>query len=167
MDADATAVAAASKGGEIMAEYLANPVQNVALNAPILFNASIPCNKGYVYHEDETGVFILRGCTNNCFARYQVTFNGNIAIPEGGEVTPIAVAIAVSGEPRLTSRAIYTPADVDEYGNVTSTALITVPKGCCFSLSIEYVDATTDDATVTPTPLIEVQNANLVINRVA
>ena len=139
----------------------------VALNAPILFNASIPCNKGYVYHEDETGVFILRGITSNCFARYQVTFNGNIAIPEGGEVTPIAVALAVSGEPRLTSRAIFTPAAVDEYGNVTSTALITVPKGCCFSLSVEYVDATTDDATVTPTPLIEVQNANLVINRVA
>ena len=150
-----------------MAEYLANPVQAVALNAPILFNASIPCNKGYVYHEDETGVFILRGITRNCFARYQVTFNGNIAIPEGGEVTPIAVALAVSGEPRLTSRAIFTPAAVDEYGNVTSTALITVPKGCCFSLSVEYVDATTDDATVTPTPLIDVQNANVVINRVA
>lgn len=150
-----------------MAEYLANAVQNVALNAPVLFNASIPCRKGYVYHEDETGVFILRGCTNNCFARYQVTFNGNIAIPDGGEVTPIAVALAVTGEPRLTSRAIFTPAAVDEYGNVTSTALITVPKGCCFSLSVEYVDATTDDATVTPTPLIEVQNANLVIDRVA
>jgi hypothetical protein len=149
------------------AEYLANAVQEVALNSPILFNASIPCTRGYVYHEDETGVFILRGITCNCFARYQVTFNGNIAIPEGGEVTPIAVSIAVSGEPRLTSRAIFTPAAVDEYGNVTSTALITVPKGCCFSLSVEYVDATTDDATVTPTPLIEVQNANLVINRVA
>ena len=150
-----------------MAEFLKNDIQTVALNAPILFNASIPCNKGYVYHEDETGVFILRGITSNCFARYQVTFNGNIAIPEGGEVTPIAVALAVSGEPRLTSRAIFTPAAVDEYGNVTSTALITVPKGCCFSLSVEYVDATTDNATVTPTPLIEVQNANLVINRVA
>jgi hypothetical protein len=150
-----------------MAEFLKNDIQTVALNAPILFNASIPCNKGYVYHEDETGVFILRGITSNCFARYQVTFNGNIAIPEGGEVTPIAVALAVSGEPRLTSRAIFTPAAVDEYGNVTSTALITVPKGCCFSLSVEYVDATTDDAATTPTPLIEVQNANLVINRVA
>lgn len=150
-----------------MAEYLANPVQNVALNAPILFSASIPCNKGYVYHEDETGIFTLRGITNNCFARYQVTFNGNIAIPTGGAVTPIAIAVAVNGEPRLTSRAIYTPAAVDEYGNVTSTALVTVPKGCCFSLSVRYVDATTDDAAVTPTPLIEVQNANLVVNRVA
>lgn len=150
-----------------MAEYLANAAQNVALNAPVLFTASIPCNKGYVYHEDETGIFILRGCTNNSFARYQVTFNGNIAVPDGGELTPIAVAIAVNGEPRLTSRAIFTPQAVDEYGNVTSTAIITVPKGCCFSMSVRYIDATTDDPTVEPTPLITVQNANLVINRIA
>ena len=150
-----------------MAEYLANAVQNVALNGPIVFTASIPCNRGCVYHEDETGIFILRGITNNCFARYQVTFNGNMAIPEGGAVTPIAIAIAVNGEPRLTSRAIFTPAAVDQYGNVTSTAIITVPKGCCFSLSVEYVDATVDDPATTPTPTIEVQNANLVINRIA
>ena len=150
-----------------MAEYLSNAVQNVSLDNPILFTDSIPCTKGYIYHEDGTGIFILKGCTNNCFARYQVTFNGNIAIPEEGEITPISVAIAVLGEPRLTSRAIYTPADVDEYGNVTSTALITVPKGCCFSVSVRYVDATTDDPATIPTPSIEVQNANLVVNRVA
>ena len=151
------------------AEYLANAVQNVALNAPIIFTASIPCQKGYVYHEDETGIFILRGIVNNqCakYATYQVTFNGNIAIPTGGAVTPIAVGIAVTGEPRLTSRAIATPAAVEEYTNVTSTAIIKVPRGCCFSLAIESVQAT-DDAATTPTPLIEVQNANLVINRIA
>lgn len=150
-----------------MAEYTHNAVQLVSLDNPIIFNASIPCNRGYIYNEDETGVLILKGCTNNCFARYQVTYNGNIAIPEGGAVTPIAVAIAVNGEPRLTSRAIITPAAVDDYGNVTSTAIITVPKGCCFSLSVRYVDATTDDPATTPTPLIEVQNSNLVINRIA
>lgn len=147
-----------------MAEYLANAVQDVALNDPILFTASIPCTKGYIYHEDETGIFILRGITNNCFARYQVTYNGNIAIPTGGTVTPIAVAIAVNGEPRLTSRAIFTPAAVDEYGNVTSTAIITVPRGCCFSLSVRYVTA---DPTEEASTSIEVQNSNLVINRVA
>lgn len=150
-----------------MAEYLANAEQNVALNSPILFTASIPCCRGNVYHEDETGIFILRGRTNNCFARYQVTYNGNIAIPEGGAITPIAVAITVNGEPRLTSRAIFVPAAVDTYGNVTSTAIVTVPKGCCFSLSVRYVDATTDDAATTPTPVIEAQNSNLVINRIA
>ena len=149
------------------AEYLANPVQSVALNAPVVFNASIPCTKGYVYHEDETGIFILRGITNGqCFATYQVTFNGNVAIPTGGAVTPIGVAITVNGEPRTTSRAIFVPAAVDTYGNVTSTAIIKVPKGCCFSVSIEYVQAT-DDPTVTPTPLIDVQNANLVVSRIA
>ena len=150
-----------------MAEYLANAVQNVSLDNPIIFSASIPCNRGYVYHEDETGIFILRGVTSCCFARYQVTFNGNIAILEGGELTPIAVAITVNGEPRLTSRAIFTPAAVEEYGNVTSTAIITVPKGCCFSIAVRYVDATTDDPTVTPTPVISVQNANIVIDRIA
>ena len=150
-----------------MAEYLANQEQSVALNGPVLFTASIPCNKGYVYHEDETGIFILRGCTNNCFARYQVTFNGNIAVPEGGDVTPIALALAVNGEPRLTSRAIFTPQAVDEYGNVTSTAIITVPKGCCFTASVRYIDATTDDPATEPTSLISVQNANLVITRIA
>ena len=149
------------------AEYLANAVQDVSLNAPVNFTASIPCTKGYVYHEDETGIFILRGITcGQCFATYQLTFNGNIAIPEGGTVAPIAIAITVNGEPRLTSRAIFTPAAVEDYGNVTSTAIIKVPRGCCFSISIEAVPATTDP-TVTPAPVIEVQNANLVIDRIA
>ena len=151
------------------AEYLANAVQEVTLNAPIIFSASIPCNRGYIYHEDETGIFILRGIVNNScnkFATYQVTFNGNIAIPEGGTVTPIAVAITVNGEPRPTSRAIFTPAAVSDYGNVTSTAIIKVPRGCCFSLSVENVPATADPA-VTPAPVINVQNANFVVNRIA
>lgn len=148
------------------AEYLANGVQSVNLNAPIIFSASIPCTKGYVYHEDETGIFILRGNTPNCFAQYQVTFNGNIAIPDGGTVGPIAIALAINGEPRLTSRAIITPAAVDQYGNVTSTAIIKIPRGCCFTLSVDYVPGDDDPAT-TPTPSIEVQNANLTIARIA
>ena len=149
-----------------MAEYLANAVQSISLNQPAIFTASIPCNRGYVYHEDETGIFILRGITPNCFARYQVTFNGNVAIPTGGAVTPIALSISVNGENRQTSRAIFTPAAVDTYGNVTSTAIITVPKGCCFNVAVRYVAADEDPATV-PTPVINLQNANLVINRVA
>lgn len=150
-----------------MAEYLANAAQTVALNGPVLFTASIPCNRGCVYHEDETGIFILKGKTQNCFARYQITFNGNIAVPDGGELTPIAVAVTVNGEPRLTSRAIFTPQAVDEFGNVTSTAIITIPKGCCFTASVRYIDATTDDPSTEPTGLITVQNANLVITRIA
>lgn len=150
------------------AEYLANAVQQVALNAPVILSASIPCTKGYVYHEDETGIFILRGITcNQCYATYQVTFNGNIALPEEAtDIVPIAIAITVNGEPRLTSRAIYTPQAVDEYGNVTSTAIIKVPKGCCFSLSVDSVPATTDP-TIVPAPIINVQNANVTVSRIA
>lgn len=149
------------------AEYLANAVQSISLNAPAIFTASIPCTRGYVYHEDETGIFILRGITcGQCFATYQVTFNGNIAIPEGGTAGPIAVAITVNGEPRLTSRAIFTPAAAEDFGNVTSTAIIKVPRGCCFSLSVESIPATADP-TVTPAPVIEMQNANLVVSRIA
>lgn len=150
-----------------MAEYLANAVQNVDLNAPILFSASIPCNRGNVIHEDETGIFILSGNTTNCFARYQVTFNGNIAIPEGGTVGPIAVAIAVNGEARPTSRAIVTPAAVEEYNNVTSTAIVTVPRGCCFSVSVRAVNGLVDDPAGVPAPVTSVINSNLVINRIA
>ena len=147
------------------AEYLANAVQDVNLNAPVNFTASIPCTKGYVYHEDETGIFILRGITcGQCFATYQVTFNGNIALPDGATVVPIALAIAVNGETRQTSKAIYTPQAAAEFGNVTCTAIIKVPRGCCFSVSVRNVAA---DAVNDPADVVEVQNANLVINRIA
>jgi hypothetical protein len=149
------------------AEYLANAEQIVSLNSPINFEASIPCRKGYVIHENGTGIFILRGITDQCYATYQVTYNGNIALPEDAtEVVPIAIAITVNGEPRLTSRAIYTPAAVDEFGNVTSTAIIRIPRGCCFTVAVEAVPVTTDP-TVTPAPVINTQNNNLVINRIA
>ena len=149
------------------AEYFAVNEQQVALNGPVVFTASIPCTKGYVYHEDESGVFILRGITNQCFSTYQVTFNGNISVPEGGTVGPIALAITVNGEPRLTSRAIFTPAAVAEYGNVTSTAIIKVPRGCCFNLSVDYVSGVTADPATTPAPTINVLNSNLTVSRLA
>ena len=149
-----------------MAEFLYNPVQPVALNQAAVFDSSIPCTRGNIFHEDGTGNFILRGNTNNCFARYQVVFNGNIALPEGATVVPIAVALTVNGEIRPTSRAIFTPAAAEDYGNVTSTAIITVPRGCCFNLALRNVPAT-EDATVTPAPVISLQNANITINRIA
>ena len=149
-----------------MAEYLENAAQNVSLGEAAVFDSSIPCNRGYIFHENGTGIFTLRGVTNNCFARYRVTFNGNIALPEGGTAGPIAVALSVNGETRPTSRAIVTPASVEQFFNVTSTALITVPRGCCFSLSLRHVAASAAP-TVTPAPVITLQNANLVIDRVA
>ena len=152
-----------------MAEFTYNPIQLVNPNQPVILNNSIPCNKGYVYHRNESGVVTLRGIVNNpcsCFARYQVSFNGNIAIPEGGTATPVSVALAIDGEPILTSKAIFTPAAADEYGNVTSTAIITVPRGCCFNVSVENVSDSPTPAT-TPAPAINVQNANLTVTRIA
>lgn len=151
-----------------MAEYLTrDAVEIVALNTAVPFVDSIPCRKGYVYHSSGSGIFVLRGITQNCFARYNVEFTGNIAIPEGGAVTPIATAIVVSGESREGSRSISTPAAVDEYGNVTSRATIDVPRGCCFTVAVEYVNGTVNDPTVTPTPIINVIDGSLSITRTA
>ena len=151
-----------------MAEYVYNPVQAVQPNQAVLLRDSIPCNRGYVYHRNESGTLTLRGIVNSscgCFARYQVTFNGNIAVPTDGTVGPIAIAIAIDGEPIQTSRAIVTPAAVDEYFNVTSTAIITVPKGCCFTVSVE--NASFGATAADPATAINVQNANLVVSRIA
>lgn len=151
-----------------MSEYLSKDiVQAVSLNTPILFIDSIPCNRGNVFHQNGTGVFVLRGNTPNCFARYNVEFTGNISIPTGGAVTPIATAIVVSGEERTGSRSIYTPTVVDAYGNVTSRATVDVPKGCCFTVSVEYVNGSVDTPAVVPTPLINVIDGSLSISRTA
>ena len=151
-----------------MAEYVYNPVQLVQPNQNVLLQSSIPCNRGYVYHRDGSCILTLRGIVNNacgCFARYQVTFNANIAVPEDGTVGPIAVALAIDGEPIQTSRAIVTPAAVDEYFNVTSTAIITVPRGCCFNIAVE--NASFGATAADPATAINVQNANLTVTRVA
>ena len=154
-----------------MAEYLTrDSVESVALNTAIPFIDSIRCNKGYVYHQSGTGIFVLRGIVNNptaCFARYEIEFTGNIAIPTGGTVTPIATAIVISGEERNGSRSITTPAAVDEHGNVTSRATVDVPRGCCFTASVEYVNGTVNDPATVPTPLINVVDGSLSIRRTA
>lgn len=146
-------------------EYIANALQTIALNSPVIFSDSIPCKRGLIYHEDGTGVFQLRGVQQcgKATADYQVTFNGNIAIPEGGTVGPIALAITIGGEPIDSSRSIITPAAVDEYGNITCTKIVKVPCGCCPSMAIEYVNGSVDDPTFVPTPVINVVNANLTI----
>lgn len=150
-----------------MAEFTYNPIQLVEPGQNVVLNTSIGCNKGYVLHRNESGLVILRGAVNNptsCFARYQVTFNGNIAIPTDGTVGSIAIALAIDGEPVQTSRALFTPAAVDEYGNVTSTAIITVPRGCCFTVAVENVSPTPAAGAA---PAINVQNANLTVARIA
>ena len=151
-----------------MAKYITSTDQNVALNNTIPFNiVSIPCNKGCVV-PITTGVLTLKGGSSNRFARYEVKLQANVAIPEGGAVTPLAVAITLNGVAIPDSVAIVTPAAAEDVWHVNTSAVITVPCDCCVSVSAAYVDATEDDATVTPTPSIFVRrNASLTVDRIA
>lgn len=143
-----------------MAEYVYNPVQEVEAGQNVLLQDSIPCNRGYVIHRNGSGILTLRGIVNNpCakFARYKVEFNGNIAIPTDGTAGEISLALAIDGEPLQTSRARVTPTVVNAYFNVTSVANVTVPAGCCLTISVENTSGVS----------IDVQNANLTVDRTA
>lgn len=151
-----------------MARYITSTDQNVALNGAIPFDVvSIPCNKGCVV-PIAAGVVTLNGGSANRFARYEVTVQANVAIPTGGTVTPVALAITLNGVPLADSVAIVTPAAVEDVWHINTSTVITVPCGCCVSVSAEYVDATEDDAAVTPTPSIFVRRrASLTVTRIA
>ena len=151
-----------------MARYLTSSDANVALNSAFPFDiVSIPCGKGCVI-PITTGVLTLQGSNTNRFARYAVTVQGNVSIPAGGAVTPIAVAITLNGVALPDSVAIVTPTAVEDVWHVNTSTTITVPCGCCVSVSAAYVDGTEDDAAVTPTPSIAVRRlASIDVTRVA
>ena len=151
-----------------MASYITTADALVALNGTIPFSrVSIPCNTGNVIPIVQ-GILNLKGNTRNRFARYEVTVQGNIQIPEGGAVTPIAVGIALNGAVVPESVAIVTPAAAENYWHVNTTAIVTGPCGCCLTVSAIYVDGTEDDAATTPTPSIQVRRgASLSMTRIA
>lgn len=144
-----------------MAEYTSNALQTVGLGQNVLFTESpIPCNRGYVIHREGSGILTLRGIVNNCngcFARYKVSFGANIAIPEGGTVDEISLALAIDGEPIPTSSMIVTPAAAEDFWNVYASVFVTVPRGCCYTVAVEN----------TSTQAIDVQNANIIVERTA
>jgi len=151
-----------------MAEYLTASDVTVALNGTIPFSTvSIPCNTGNVVPL-AAGVLNLKGNTPNRFARYRVNVKANVQIPEGGDVTPIAIGITVNGSVIPESIAIVTPAAAEDYWFINTDATITVPCGCCVSVSAVYADGTEDDPTTTPTPSIGIRrNASITIDRIA
>lgn len=152
-----------------MSEYVqAQSPQNVPFGQNLLLVDSIPCPRGQVIHRNGSGILTLRGCAsgNSCFARYEVTFNGNLAVPEGGTAAAIAVALAIDGEPLQSSRAIVTPAAVEQYFNVTSTAIITVPRGCCYTVALENVNAGVG-GNIVDEQTISVADGNLTVARIA
>ena len=151
-----------------MASYVTTADAIVALNGTIPFNSvSIPCNKGNVVPV-VPGVLNLNGNTSNRFARYEVTLQGNVQIPEGGAVTPIALGITINGVVIPESVARVTPAAVENYWHINTSASITVPCGCCLTVSGAYVDGTEDDPSTTPTPSIQIRReASLIVKRIA
>ena len=138
-------------------EIIANAVQTVPANQNVYFTDTVICGNGSISHRDDSGLVTLRGVTNQCRARFMVTFGGNIAVPTGGTVGPISLAIAIEGEPVPATTMIVTPAAVEQFFNVKSSVFIDVPRGCCTRISVEN---TSDEAIV-------VQNANFIITREA
>lgn len=140
-----------------MAEYTAVAAQTVAANQNVLLTETAVNGTKCINHRTGSGIVTLRGIGAQCRARFMVEFGGNIAIPTGGTVGSIQLAIAVDGEPLASTTMIVTPAAVENYFNVSAAVYIDVPAECCVTVSVEN----------TSTQPILVQNANLIANRVA
>lgn len=141
-----------------MAEFTNANVQTVAVGQNVLFTETpVCCNRGFIVHREGSGNVTLRGITNQCRARYKVSFGGNIALPTGGTAGPISIALSLDGEPMNSATATVTPAAVEEYFNVYVSVFVEVPRGCCLTAAVRNIS----------TQAINVANPNLIVERVA
>lgn len=147
-----------------MAEYRYNAIQTIPAGATAIFsNDFFPCNKGLIVHQNDSGLFQVRGIVNNPCAEYgklKINFSANVAVPTGGTVgaaTPITVAITVNGVTEPATTMISTPAAVLEYNNISREVEIPIPRGCCQNVAI----------TNTSDQDINMQNAIIDLDRIA
>ena len=141
-----------------MPEFTNANLQTVAAGQNVLFTETpVGCSRGYVMHRASSGVVTLRGITNQCRARYRVSFGANLAVPTGGTAGALSVALSLDGEPMASATATVTPAAVNEYFNVYASVFVEVPRGCCATVSVENISA----------QAINVANPNLIVERVA
>ena len=138
-------------------EITAVALQEVAENQNVLFTDTVIYGNPSIVHRAGSGLVTLRGLTNQCRAQYKVSFGGNIAIPTDGTVEEISLALTIDGEPLGSTLMIETPAAVEEFSNIFSAVYIAVPRGCCVTVGVRN----------TSTQAINVQNANLIVERVA
>jgi hypothetical protein len=142
-------------------EYSYIPSQIVDEGENILFlNGNRCCKKGLISHNDSSGVFRVKGI-NGCRTIYKVHFNANIAVApaaDGGVLEPITVALTQNGEVLRNALATVTPAAIGDLWNVSLETFIELPCGCCDTITVRNISETT---------AIEVENANLIIDRVA
>ena len=138
-------------------EIIANSVQTVQANQNVYFTDTVIGGSMSISHRDNSGLITLRGNTNQQRARYRVSFGANIAVPTGETVGPISLAIALEGEGLAPTTMTVTPAAVEQFFNVYDSTFIDVFRGCCMSISVQNIS----------TIPVEVQNANLIVERVA
>lgn len=140
-----------------MAEYTNASIVTVAAGQNVPLTETAVNSKPCIVHREGAGIVTLRGLTNQCKARFRVSFGGNIAIPTGGTVEAISAALAINGEPLNSATAIVTPAATDNYFNIFVSAIVEVPKGCCLTVAMEN----------TSTQAINIANANMVVDRIS
>lgn len=141
-----------------MAEFTSVATQTVAVGQNLPLTETAAKAPACIVHRAGSGLVTLRGLTSGqCRARFKVSFGGNIAIPTGGTVGPVSVALAVGGEALNSATAIVTPAAVDQYSNVFTAVFVEVPRGCCVTVALKN----------TSTQAISIANSNLIVERVA
>lgn len=138
-------------------EIIANALQTVPANLNVYFTDTVTCGGNSITHRDGSGLITLRGLTNQCRARFKVSFIGNVGIPSTGTAGAISMALAVNGEPVKSSTMITTPTATEQFYNIGTSIFIDVPGGCCLTVSVQNIS----------TQAIDIQNANLLIERVA
>ena len=144
-----------------MAEYRYNSAQTLAPGATVIFsNDFFPCNKGLIVHQNDSGLFQVRGIVNNPCAEYgklKINFGANIGIPEGGTVEAVTLAITVNGVTEPATTMISTPSAVNEFNNINREVEIPIPRGCCQNVAV----------TNTSSQDVLIQNAIIDLDRIA
>lgn len=139
-------------------EITAIALQTVAANQNVLFTETAVGANNSMLHREGSGLVTLRAQSNSqCRARFKISFGGNIAVPTGETVGPISLAIALNGEVIASTTMIVTPTAVEKFNNVFSASFLDIPTGCCQTLSVKNISEIP----------VNVQNANLIVERVA
>lgn len=138
-----------------MAEFTNSAIATVAAGNNVPLTETAVSGGNCIVHREGAGIVTLRGLTNQCRARFRVSFGGNIAIPDGGDVEAITAALTINGEPLPSATATVTPAAVGNYFNIFVAADVDVPKGCCVTVAMRNTSA----------QAISFANSNLIADR--
>ena len=146
------------------AEYSYPLSQVVAVDENILFlNGERCCKKGFILHNNASGIFRLKGICKNCATRavYKVNFHANVAVApaaDGGVLEPVTVALTQNGEVLQNTVSTVTPAAIGDLWVINFETLIELPCGCCDTIAVRNISDTT---------AITAVNSNILFERIA